>query len=118
MQQAAQALRGWGLDMQASQVRVCGTLEGFGMRVEGHNALAEPVHERRLVLGTKSTTVAVVQNLGPMPPARPAHPLRLRIHVWPYPNLLGEVGDESMRNVLTAFGKTPVILKRLEQDGE
>ena len=55
--------------MQASQVRIGSTLEGFGLRVEGHNALAEPVYERRLVLGTKGTKAAVMQNVPSMPPA-------------------------------------------------
>ena len=68
--------------MQAAQVRVRGALEGFGMRVEGHHALAEPVHERRLILGTKGAKAAMVQNLPPMPPARPACPVHLGVHGW------------------------------------
>jgi len=117
-QQAAKAL-GWrGLDVQEPQVRLRGELEGFGMRIEGRDALAEPVHERCLVFGTKGAKPAVVKNLHPMPPARPASPAHLGVHFRPHPSLLGEVGDDTARNVFAALGKAAVTLKRLEQDGK
>jgi hypothetical protein len=31
---------------------------------------------------------------------------------------VGEVGDETVRHILTGFGKASVILKRLEQNRE
>jgi hypothetical protein len=67
-QQATQALRRRGLDLQAAQVHVCGAFEGFGLGVEGHHVLAEPVHEPRLVCGPEGAKTTVVQNLRPMPP--------------------------------------------------